>query len=97
MSPVTRIVPIMEPSHSSDRDGGDGGITSAIGSPKRVISTGFRVRRTRSKTARHVALNLEIAIVSIHQDYTMVKYHSQSSSPALFVERGSHLGIHLQR
>jgi len=38
---------------------------SATGRPKRVIRTGSPVRRTRSSTARHVALNFEIAIDSL--------------------------------
>jgi hypothetical protein len=37
-----------------------------------VIRIGSRVLRTRSRSARHVALNFEIAISSI-----LVSYHSQ--------------------
>src|SRR5690606_17687721 len=57
MSPVMRPVPRIEPSHSAPRAGGDGGTTSATGLPKRVIWIGLPVRRTRARTARHVALN----------------------------------------
>lgn len=37
-----------------------GGMISATGLPKRVIRTGCPVLPTRSRTARHVALNFEI-------------------------------------
>src|ERR1700694_5228926 len=39
-----------------------GGTTSATGFPKRVTRIGFFVERTRSITARHFALNSEMAI-----------------------------------
>jgi len=38
---------------------------SAMGFPKRVTRNGRPVRRTRSNVARQVALNFEIAIVSM--------------------------------
>ena len=62
MSPTIRAVPRIVPSTRRDCDGREGGTTSATGLPKRVMSTGRRVRRTRSSTARQVALNLEMAI-----------------------------------
>ena len=37
-------------------------MTSATGFPKRVIRIGRPVRLTRSRTARHVALNFEIVV-----------------------------------
>jgi hypothetical protein len=64
MSPAIRPVPASEPTHLGGRSGMEGGTTSATGSPNLVIRTGFFVRRTRSRTPRQVALNLEIAIVS---------------------------------
>jgi hypothetical protein len=54
----------MHPSQVAGLRGRGGGQTSATGFPNRVISTGFRVRPTRFRTARQVALNLEIGIVS---------------------------------
>jgi hypothetical protein len=45
-----------------------------------VINTGFLVRRTLSRTARHVALNSEMAILSMQKpqvEITMVKDHGQ--------------------
>lgn len=76
----------MTPSQSSGRGSAEGGTTSATGSPNRVMRTGFRVRRTRSRTARQVALNFEIAIFSIWKNLpafaqaTIVKDHGQSIS-----------------
>jgi hypothetical protein len=46
-----------------------GGTISATGFPNRVTLTGAPVRRTSSNTAKHVALNLEIAISRILQLY----------------------------
>src|ERR1041385_5315482 len=65
MSPTMRPVPAKEPSQSCDFGSGGGGTTSATGLPKRVIKTGFFVRRTRSTTARQVALNFDMAIFSM--------------------------------
>jgi hypothetical protein len=48
------------------------GTTSATGLPNRVIRTGLPVRLTSSRTAKHVALNLEIAISCMYH-----LYHSQ--------------------
>src|SRR5260370_24850713 len=42
-----------------------GGTTSATGFPKRVTRIGFFVERTRSSTARHLALNSEMLISCI--------------------------------
>jgi len=64
MSPSISAVPPMQPSQLSGRGGGDGGTISATGSPNRVMRMGLPVRRTRLRTARHVALNFEIAISS---------------------------------
>jgi len=45
------------------------GTTSATGRPNRVTRTGAPVRRTPSRTAKQVALNLEIAISCIFNLY----------------------------
>ena len=58
-SDVPRISPESEkePSQDGDIDGGGGGMTCAIGSPLRSTRMGFRVRLTRSRRAKQVALN----------------------------------------
>jgi hypothetical protein len=61
MSPETSRESFMHPSQEVGF-AWRGGITSATGCPNRVTRTGAPVRRTSSSTARHVALNLEIAI-----------------------------------
>jgi hypothetical protein len=57
--------------HPSQEDTVSGrvGTTSATGRPNRVTRTGAPVRRTSSRTAKHVALNLEIAISRIFNLY----------------------------
>jgi len=65
MSPSIRIVPVMEPSQRFFRGLGAGVTTSATGSPNLVTRMGRRVLRTRSRRARQVALNFEMAISSI--------------------------------
>src|SRR5262245_29425582 len=82
MSPLRRAVPAIEPSHDPDLRTADGAVTSAIGSPKRVTRMGLRVLRTRSRTAKHVALNFEIAISSIAPPLTMVRNHGQNTTDA---------------
>src|SRR5205807_2380767 len=78
MSPTMRPVPAMEPSHCFFSAFGEGGTTSATGSPNLVTRMGLRVLRTRSRSARQVALNLEMAISSITQVFTIVRDHSQT-------------------
>jgi len=79
MSPTMWPVPAMEPSQCFFFVFGEGGTTSATGSPNLVTRIGLRVLRTRSRSARQVALNLEIAISSItHQALTIVRDHSQT-------------------
>jgi hypothetical protein len=83
MSLTIRPVPAMEPSQALFLAFGEGGTTSATGSPNLVTRIGLRVLRTRSRTARQVALNLEIAISSMMQPGYL--YHSQgpwSTGPA---------------
>lgn len=65
MSPVICPVPARAPSQPEGRSGVEGGTTSATGTPKRVTNTGLRVLRTRSRTAKQVALKLEMAICSM--------------------------------
>src|ERR1041385_612747 len=74
MSPSISISPAIEPIHSVRSFMGEGATTSATGFPKRVIRTGFRVLRTRSKIDRHLALNSEIEISSM----TTLLYHGQN-------------------
>jgi hypothetical protein len=69
MSPLIRAVDFSEPIQCFGRSSGEGGMTSATGSPKRVMRTGLPVLRTRSSTARQVALNFEIEIVSMRRIY----------------------------
>ena len=67
-SAVMRPRPANAPSHLGPADVGGGGITSATGLPRRVMTMDRPVRRTRSRTARQVALNSEIAICSVFVD-----------------------------
>ncbi len=53
----------MDPNQLSGLGGG-GGVTSAIGSPLRVISIDFPVFFTLPSNRRQVALNFDIGIVS---------------------------------
>jgi hypothetical protein len=82
MSPTIRAVPAMEPSQGLFLAFGEGGTTSATGSPNLVTRIGLRVLRTRSRTARQVALNLEIAISSMMEPRYL--YHSQGPWSTMF-------------
>ena len=62
---------------------GRGGMTSATGWPKRVISTGRPVHFTRCMTARHVALNFEIGIVFMNSWLTWSTIMLKSRVPAI--------------
>jgi len=64
MSPTTDPRPAKRPSRRVSSRCPDTGTTSAMGTPRFVIKTGSPVSRTRSNTARHVALNLEMASFS---------------------------------
>jgi hypothetical protein len=55
----------MDPNQLSGLGGGGGGVTSAIGSPLRVISIDLPVFCTFPSNRRQVALNFDIGIVSI--------------------------------
>ena len=57
----------MAPSHAPG--GAGGGSIRAIGVPKRVTRTGWRVFATRSRTAGQVALNLDMRISCIGGAY----------------------------
>src|SRR5882762_7417750 len=65
MSPVILIEFFIDPIHDERSSIGVGGTTSATGFPNRVTRIGFFVERTRSRTARHLALNSEMAISCI--------------------------------
>jgi hypothetical protein len=64
MSPMISTESLAHPSHE-DAVRGLAGPTSATGRPNLVTLIGSPVRRTSSRTARQVALNLEIAISRI--------------------------------
>jgi hypothetical protein len=55
--------------NQEDTVSGRVGTTSATGRPNRVTRTGAPVRRTSSRTAKHVALNFEIGISRIFNLY----------------------------
>jgi len=65
MSPTICAVPANEPIQPLDFSGADGGTISATGFPNLVTKIGLPVLCTSSSTARHVALNFEIAISSM--------------------------------
>src|SRR5579859_1373354 len=65
ISPKISMVPIPPPSRIA-RLTPPGGLISAMGWPKRVTRIGCPVFRTRSRTARQVALNFEMAISSMY-------------------------------
>src|SRR5215470_7438077 len=69
-------VPAIDPIQLFGGGGTEGGITSATGCPNRVMSTRVLVRRTLSRTARHVALNSEMAMLSM-RDLLIATYHGQ--------------------
>jgi len=71
-SPLIFAVPAMDPIQDFVRGGDEGGTISAMGLPNFVTRIGSRVLRTRSRTARHVALNFEMVISSVNESY-----HSQ--------------------
>jgi hypothetical protein len=64
----------MEPNQFAGRGAGLGGITSAMGLPRRVMRMG--VFYTRSSNAKHLALNSEMAISS-----TVVPHFGQLDVP----------------
>ncbi len=70
MSPVIFIVFFIDPIQASRSTTAVGGTTSATGLPNRVIRTGFFVARTCSSTARHLALNSEMAISCMIPSYS---------------------------
>src|SRR5271157_5000731 len=76
------MVSAKEPSQSASSAVGPGGTTSATGLPKRVTRMGFLVLRTRSSSAKHLALNSEIATSSMRfppelENHTIVNQSSQ--------------------
>jgi hypothetical protein len=95
MSPRISADPLADP---SQEDGvfGRAGTTSATGRPNLVTLMGAPVRRTSSRTAKHVALNLEIAISRIfelyHSPIPWSKSHpvleETNMNGRLFCERG---------
>src|ERR1700674_518471 len=65
ISPTISKGCLIDPIHDDRSSTEVGGTTSATGFPKRVTRIGFFVERTRSSTARHLALNSEMAISCI--------------------------------
>jgi len=65
ISPVIFTVSAMHPNQLAGFGGGGGGVTSAIGTPLRVINIDFPVFFTLPSNRRQVALNFEIGMVSI--------------------------------
>src|SRR5277367_6430811 len=66
MSPRISNVPFIDPIQAARSSTAVGGTTSATGLPNRVMRIGFLVARTCSSTARHLALNSEMAISCIN-------------------------------
>jgi hypothetical protein len=83
MSPEISMECFAHPSQE-DTVSGVVGTTSATGRPNRVTRTGAPVRRTSSRTAKHVALNLEIAISRIfnlyHSPIPWSEYHKDANA-----------------
>ena len=83
MSPDIFPFDLNDPNHEALFFGRGGGSMMAIGWPCRVTKTDRPVRFTLSRTAKQVALNFEIVILSIwfilrHLYYLLPKnYHSQ--------------------
>lgn len=69
-SPEILMRPAMAPSQSDLEARRCGGTTSAISRPKYAITTARPVHFTRSRTAEHVALNLETGMRSIAKPIT---------------------------
>jgi hypothetical protein len=61
MSPRNLTWPFMEPIQLAAAGFAETGPTSAIGFPKRVMTSGFFVFCTSSSRERHLALNSEMA------------------------------------
>src|ERR1019366_1433997 len=78
MSPKICMLSFMEPIQAPPPASGEAGTTSATGLPKRVIRRGFLVCRTRSRRARHLALNSEMATSSMVILLTMTLYHGRN-------------------
>lgn len=74
ISPVISALPAIEPSQSDREARRRGGINSATGWPKRVISTGRPVRFTRCTTAKQVALNLDTGMFSMASKITWSEF-----------------------
>ena len=67
----------------SDDEADEGGVTAAIGSPKRVTVVGLFDFRTWSSRARHFALNSETGIVFIGRKVSW-STHFVTGNPAAF-------------
>src|SRR6266851_862795 len=84
MSPKISTESFIDPIQADRSCTDDGGITSATGVPWRVMQIGFLVLRTRSSTARHFALNSEIAISSMKKPpMVIIMDHGHNSGQPL--------------
>ena len=74
ISPVILTVLAMHPSQLSGFGGGGGGVTSAMGSPLRVISIDLPVFFTLLSNRRQVALNFDMCMVSSISDPLLTSF-----------------------
>src|SRR6266481_7573198 len=79
ISPFMVAVPLIEASHDFLSITGLGGTTSATGLPWRVTRMGSRVRRTCSRSARHLALNSEMETSIMASPFDHIIDHSQNN------------------
>src|SRR5262249_1439771 len=78
-SPTISIESFIEPIQLTRPSTWEGGMTSAIGLPKRVTRIGFLVLQTCSRRDRHLALNSEMATSCIAILVVKEVYHSLNS------------------
>src|ERR1700674_3445263 len=90
ISPTISKDCFIDPIHDERSSTEVGGTTSATGFPNRVTRIGFFVERTRSSTARHLALNSEMAI-SCMASLWWSFYHTMVNS--LDHSKNAHCGL----
>jgi hypothetical protein len=77
MSPQIFPLRLKEPSQEAFFSGGGAGLIIAMGLPRLVTITGLPVRFTFSITAKHVALNFDMGIMSMDAMGTSYSYGAQ--------------------
>src|SRR5271165_4971188 len=87
MSPAISMESFMDPIQAARPCTNAGGMTSAIGFPNRVTRMGFFVFETCSSSARHLALNSEIATSCMVYPWTTILDHGHDNSQYL-TEKG---------